>query len=947
MKIPVESCVLLGYNCAMDLDSFAAGLRTFLKDDQIILDKEGLSHFSYDATERQSMPQVVLLPETTEEVSKIMKLAWEFDVPVTPQGGRTGLSGGGIPLLGGAVLSLLRFKRIVEIDEKNMLAVVEPGVISSDFQQELRRHNLFFPPDPSSTVESTLGGNVAENAGYTRAVKYGVTRDYVLGLEAVLPEGEVIEVGRRTVKNVTGYDMTAILVGSEGTLAIITKIIFKLLPRPKVRKTIILYLDNLVHAADLVVEVFRAGIIPCAMELVDNMTINAIADYINTPLKRDADALVLIEVDGHHEGAAGDEAQEILGLCGSFEGVTEARLAATEEEAERFWITRREALPALKAKKKDHLEADVVVPRYKLPFLVKAIGEIEHDPAISIATFGHAGDGNLHVTIMHRRRNFAELDEAYNILEKVYKKTIEMGGSLTGEHGVGITVKDYLGLQMSNAEIALMKRIKKAFDPKGILNPGKIFADNGNTSCTADQTGIGEEKYRFIVESTDDAVYMVNADCMYVFVNEKALAGLGLPQDAIIGKHYDNFHTFEGSREFRNVVTRVFETGESHQYEHRNNNSDRYFLRTLSPVKDPLTGKTRYVTVVSKEITELKKTEEKLKYLSLHDVLTGLYNRAYFEEEMHRIDTGRFDLVGLILCDIDGLKLVNDTLGHDRGDELIRTAARILRGSFRESDVVARVGGDEFAILLPNSPRSKVESICARIKHAIASYNSTNPKLPLSVSTGYAVREGYTKSVSDLYREADNNMYKEKLSGSVSAKNVIIRNLIDTVEEKGRMTREARERFLEMVIALATVLGLPEERIKDLRLLAQFHDIGNAGIHEQILLKPECLTQDEILEVHKHTDIGHRIAQAVPELAHIADFILKHHEWWNGNGYPLEEIPLESRIIALVSAYDAMTNPRPHRGAMMREEAIAELRKCSGTQFDPLLVEKFIEIIKR
>lgn len=461
----------------MDLDAFVNALRIFLKDDQIILDKEGLSHFSYDATERQSMPQVVLLPETTEEVSKIMQRAGDFDVPVTPQGGRTGLSGGGIPLMGGAVLSLLRFKRIIEIDEKNMLATVEPGVISSDFQQELRKHNLFFPPDPSSTVESTLGGNVAENAGYTRAVKYGVTRDYVLGLEAVLPDGEIIHVGRKTVKNVTGYDMTALLVGSEGTLAIITKITFKLLPRPKVRKTLILYLNDLVHAADLVVQVFKAGIIPCAMELVDNMTINAIADYINTPLKREADALVLIEVDGHHEGAVSDEAQEILSLCSAFDGVIEARLAGNEEEAERFWITRREALPALKALKKDHIEADVVVPRYRLPFLVKAIGEIEHNPEIRIATFGHAGDGNLHVTIMHRRRNFAELDEAYAILETVYKKTMEMGGSLTGEHGVGITVKDYLGLQMSDAEIVLMKRIKNAFDPKGLLNPGKIFTD--------------------------------------------------------------------------------------------------------------------------------------------------------------------------------------------------------------------------------------------------------------------------------------------------------------------------------------------------------------------------------------------------------------------------------------------------------------------------------------
>lgn len=472
----------------------------------------------------------------------------------------------------------------------------------------------------------------------------------------------------------------------------------------------------------------------------------------------------------------------------------------------------------------------------------------------------------------------------------------------------------------------------------------------GKTAGKIDKTSTSEEKYRSIVESADDAIYMVDADCRYLFANEKVLTGLGLPEDAIIGKQYDDFHTFEDSREFRNVVTRVFETGESHRHEHRNNKADRYFLRTLSPVKDPLIQKTKYVTVFSKEITELKKTEEKLKYLSLHDVLTGLYNRAYFEEEMRRIDTGRFDLVGLILCDIDGLKLVNDTLGHDRGDELIRTASRVIRESFRESDVVARVGGDEFAILLPNSPQSKVENICVRIKNAIALYNATNPKLPLSVSTGYAVRSGYTKSVSELYREADNNMYKEKLSGSQSAKNAIIQNLINTVEAKGEMTREARERFQGMVYSLANAVGLPGERIKDLHLLSQFHDIGNAGIHEQVLLKPDRLTPDELLEVHKHTDIGHRIAQAAPELAHIADFILKHHEWWNGSGYPLglkgEEIPLESRIIALVTAYNAMTNPRPHRGAMSQQKAMRELRKFSGTQFDPHLVEKFIETIK-
>ncbi|MCX5802462.1 MAG: FAD-binding protein [Proteobacteria bacterium] len=459
----------------MNIDSFLKGLEDFLGKNQIILEKEGLSHFSYDATEQQFMPNVVVMPENTEQVSKIMRLAYEHDVPITPQGGRTGLSGGALPVKGGAVLSLLRFNRILEVDERNMLVVVEPGVISSNLQEELKRYNLFFPPDPSSTVESTIGGNVAENAGYTRAVKYGVTRDYVLGVEAVLPDGEILQLGGKTIKNVAGYDMVSLLVGSEGTLAIITKIIFKLLPRPKVRNTIIIYLNDLFRAADLIVNVFKAGIIPCAMELMDNTTINTVADYLNTMLRRDADALVLIEVDGHHEEAVREEAKEIFTLCNKLDGVIEARLAGDEEEADRFWRIRREVLPSLKALGKDHLEADVVVPRYQLPLLVKAIRELEYNKAIRVATYGHAGDGNLHVTILHRRRNFNELNEAYNLLEKVYRKALEMGGSLTGEHGVGITVKDYLTLQMSDAEIALMKRIKQAFDPKGLLNPGKIF----------------------------------------------------------------------------------------------------------------------------------------------------------------------------------------------------------------------------------------------------------------------------------------------------------------------------------------------------------------------------------------------------------------------------------------------------------------------------------------
>ncbi len=478
-----------------------------------------------------------------------------------------------------------------------------------------------------------------------------------------------------------------------------------------------------------------------------------------------------------------------------------------------------------------------------------------------------------------------------------------------------------------------------------------FFIDITDLVRARKQVSSSEEKYRSLIESTDDSVYMVDRDCTYIFVNKQVLGRLSVTETNLIGKRYGDFHDADDTLEFAGYVEKVFETAASQRYEHKSGKETQScMLRTLSPIVEGGTRQVKFVAVVSKDITDLKKTEEKLKYLSLHDPLTGLYNRAYFEEEMHRLDNNRFELVGLIMCDIDGLKLINDTLGHDKGDELLAVASQVIRRSFRENDVVARVGGDEFSILLPNSPRSKVEEICARIKGGVVDYNRKNPHLPLGISTGFAIRTGPDQSMAELYREADNSMYKEKLFGSQHARNVIVRNLLNTIETKGITTKHSVKRLRQLVTVLGNAVGLPDKRLRDLALLAQFHDIGNISIHDRILLKEGRLTAEELLEMHKHCDIGHRIAQSAANLMHIADYILKHHEWWDGSGYPLglagEEIPLESRIMAIADAYESMTGGRPHRKAVSKEDALMELRRCAGSQFDPDLVGKFVEAVR-
>jgi diguanylate cyclase (GGDEF)-like protein len=351
-----------------------------------------------------------------------------------------------------------------------------------------------------------------------------------------------------------------------------------------------------------------------------------------------------------------------------------------------------------------------------------------------------------------------------------------------------------------------------------------------------------------------------------------------------------------------------------------------------------------------RDVSERKEAEERLRYLSLHDPLTGIYNRAYFEEEMRRLKGGRFAPVGLVVCDVDGLKLVNDSLGHDAGDALLRAAAGVLQQAFRKSDVVARVGGDEFAVVLPESDKTVVQGACQRIREAVERHNLLHPELPLSLSVGYAVGDDDTDNLNNLFREADNNMYRDKLHRSQSTRSAIIQTLMKTLEARDHITEGHGERMQDLVLRMAQALGLPERTVNDLRLLAQFHDIGKVGVPDRILFKKGPLSPAERTEMQRHCEIGHRIAHSVPDLVHIADLILKHHEVWNGEGYPLglkgEEIPLECRILAVADAYDSMTNDRPYRKAMSHREAVTELERCTGSQFDPELVRLFVEILK-
>jgi len=436
-------------------------------------DRETRICYAYDATNIHHLPDLVVFPRTPQQISGILKLANEHRFPVVPRGAGTGFTGGTIPVEGGVVLVLTKMNKILKIDQENLLAIVEPGVVTYDLQQEVEKIGLFYPPDPASLKSSTLGGNVAECAGGPRAVKYGVTKDYVLGLEAVLPTGEIISAGVQTVKSVVGYDLTKLMVGSEGTLGVITKIILRLIPLPKAKRTMLVIFPSIESAATSVSQIISSRIIPTTLEFMDNATIRCVEDYLHMGLPVEAGALLIIEVDGAPEALIG-EVEEIHKICQANLAM-EIKVAKDKQEAEDLWKARRAVSSAVVKLNPTKINEDVTVPRSKVADILRRVEAISKKYGLIIVNFGHAGDGNIHVNMMLDKRNPEESKKADRAVRELFQKVLEMKGTLSGEHGIGITKAPYLGMEISHQARELMLRVKKAFDPNGILNPGKIF----------------------------------------------------------------------------------------------------------------------------------------------------------------------------------------------------------------------------------------------------------------------------------------------------------------------------------------------------------------------------------------------------------------------------------------------------------------------------------------
>ena len=456
--------------------SLESELRQIVGEEFLRTGEAGVAPYAADALGIGHPPDLVVLPADAAQISAVARLCHHHRLPMVVRGAGTGYTGGAVPTAGGLVIAMERLNRIIEIDETNLLTVVEPNVITGDLQRAVEAVGLFYPPDPASLERSSIGGNVAECAGGPRAFKYGTTKNYVLALEAVLPNGEVVRTGSKAVKNVVGYDLTHLLVGSEGTLAIITRIVLRLIPKPPARATLTASFATVHAACEAVSELIRRRVVPAAIELIDGDSLRAIERRTGRAVVgAGAEAMVIVECDGTR-AAADEEAVRVDEACAAA-GALEIRRANSEAEREALWSARREMSLALRDTGLLKINHDVVVPRGRIPELFDLIGVLRQEHRLRIAAFGHAGDGNIHVNFMVDRQDPEELARAKRAERLMFERVVALEGSITGEHGIGFAKRQYLGLELSPETIALMKRVKDAFDPQGILNPGKIFPD--------------------------------------------------------------------------------------------------------------------------------------------------------------------------------------------------------------------------------------------------------------------------------------------------------------------------------------------------------------------------------------------------------------------------------------------------------------------------------------
>ena len=464
----------LSRSSKMEPEAIAARLRSILGQTEVLTEPEDLIPYGFDGTAALAgEASCVCFPKTTEQVAEILKFANEFEIPVVTRGSGTGLSGGSVPSPEAIVLCLVKMNKILEVDSKNLTLMAEPGAITLKIAEAAGSVGLFYPPDPGSMKISTIGGNVAENSGGLRGLKYGVTRNYVMGMEVVLPTGEVIWLGNKCVKDVAGFSLKDMFIGSEGTLGVMTKILLRLIPIPAAKRTMLAIFDQMDEAAEAVSAIIEAKIIPCTLEFLDRMTIQCVEDYAKIGLPTDCEAILLMETDGH-SAVVEEEAKAMEKICRE-QGCREVRIASNEAESNQLASARRTAFSALARVSPTTILEDATVPRSELAGMIRFIQKIAEKYQLRIGTFGHMGDGNLHPTFLTDERNHEEMERVEKAFKEIFDETVRVGGTITGEHGVGLAKKSFLAQAIGAGVVEVMRKFRKSLDPKGILNPGKVF----------------------------------------------------------------------------------------------------------------------------------------------------------------------------------------------------------------------------------------------------------------------------------------------------------------------------------------------------------------------------------------------------------------------------------------------------------------------------------------